>query len=404
MSRSPVLQLGVTLDGAGWHPAAWRAAGARPGELLRGGYWVDLAREAERGLLDFVGFNDTLALDSERRGVHDDRLDRVKGRLDAELIAARVGPATSRIGLLPVATTSHTEPFHHSKAIATLDYVSLGRAGVQVRVSSTQLEAAQFGRRQIPDRWGAPADDPAVTAFVADLFDEAAEFVEVMRRLWDSWEDDAEIRDVATGRFVDRDKLHYIDFVGRFFDVRGPSITPRPPQGQPVVAALAHNTVPYRLAARAADAVFITPHDVDGLRRITAEIRGLEEEVGRVGEPVRIFADLAVFLDPEPAAAAARRARLDELDGATWTSDAEIFAGTPPELAELLAGWYDAEPGLTGFRLRPAVLPTDLTAITSGLVPLLQSQGRFRRSYAESTFRERLGLTRPANRYAVTSA
>ncbi|MBO0692228.1 MAG: LLM class flavin-dependent oxidoreductase [Acidimicrobiaceae bacterium] len=404
MSRSPTLQIGVTLDGAGWHPAAWRAEGARPSELLKGSYWVDLAREAERGMLDFVGFDDTLALASERRGVHDDRVDRVKGRLDAELIAARVGPATTRIGLLPVATTTHTEPFHHSKAIATLDFVSLGRAGVQVRVSSTQLEAAQFGRRQVPDRWGAPPEDPAVAAFVADLFDEAADFVEVMRQLWDSWEDDAEIRDVATGRFVDRDKLHYIDFEGRFFSVRGPSITPRPPQGQPVVAALAHNTVPYRLAARAADAVFITPHDVDGLQQIVDEIRGLEREVGRVGEPVRIFADLVVFLDPEPGAAAARKAHLDELDGATWSSDAEIFAGTPGELASFLVQWSDASDDLTGFRLRPGVLPVDLTAITDGLVPLLQSRGQFRRSYAESTFRERLGLERPANRYAVTSA
>ncbi|MBO0748771.1 MAG: LLM class flavin-dependent oxidoreductase, partial [Acidimicrobiaceae bacterium] len=191
---------------------------------------------------------------------------------------------------------------------------------------------------------------------------------------------------------------------GPFFSVRGPSITPRPPQGQPVVAALAHNTVPYRLAARAADAVFITPHDVDGLRQIVDEIRGLEREVGRVGEPVRIFADLVVFLDPEPGAAAARKAHLDELDGATWSSDAEIFAGTPGELASFLVQWSDASDDLTGFRLRPGVLPVDLTAITDGLVPLLQSRGQFRRSYAESTFRERLGLERPANRYAVTSA
>jgi alkanesulfonate monooxygenase SsuD/methylene tetrahydromethanopterin reductase-like flavin-dependent oxidoreductase (luciferase family) len=395
-----MMQLGVTLDGAGWHPAAWRAEGARPSDLLRGSYWVDLAREAERGLLDFVGFDDTLALASERRGVHDDRVDRVKGRLDAELIAARVGPATSRIGLLPVATTTHTEPFHHSKAIATLDYISLGRAGVQVRVSSTQLEAAQFGRRRFPDRWGAPADDPAVAAFVVDLFDEAADFVEAMRQLWDSWEDDAEIRDVETGRFVDRDKLHYIDFEGRFFNVRGPSITPRPPQGQPVVASLAHNTVPYRLAARSADAVFITPHDVERLQAIVAEIRSLEDEVRRESEPTRIFADLVVFLDPEPGAAAARKAHLDELDGATWTSDAEVFTGTPAELASLLERWYDAGADLTGFRLRPGALPADLSAITDGLVPLLQSAGRFRRSYAESTFRERLGLSRPANRYA----
>jgi alkanesulfonate monooxygenase SsuD/methylene tetrahydromethanopterin reductase-like flavin-dependent oxidoreductase (luciferase family) len=396
----PSLPLAVALDGAGWHPAAWRAVGARPAELLTPGYWVDLVREAERGLVDFVTIDDALALQSTKRGVPDDRVDRVAGRLDAELIAARVAPLTTRVGIVATATTTHTEPFHHSKAIATLDYVSAGRAGVQVRVSSTQAEAAQFGRRSFPDRWGQP-DDPAVTQFVADLFDEAADFVEVLRRLWDSWEDDAEIRDMATGRFIDRDKLHYVDFEGRWFTVRGPSITPRPPQGQPLVTALAHNSIPYRLAARVADAVFVTPHDAAGLRAIVAEIRGLESQVARVGDPVRIFADLLVFLDPTPGAAAARLRHLDELDGAPLSSDAEIFAGTPDELASLLVAWQEA--GAEGFRLRPAVLPYDLTAIVEGLVPVLQSQGRFRHAYAEATLRERLGLARPINRYATTS-
>ncbi len=96
-------------------------------------------------------------------------------------------------------------------------------------------EAELFGRRDVGG---------------ADLFDEAADAVEVVRRLWDSWEDDAVIRDVATGRYVDRDKLHYIDFAGKYFSVKGPSITPRPPQGQPVVAALAHQVPVYEFASR----------------------------------------------------------------------------------------------------------------------------------------------------------
>ena len=129
------LHLAVALDGAGWHPAAWRAEGARPAELFTGRYWSDMVQTAEAGLLDFVTFEDSLSLQSLRRGVPDDRVDKVRGRLDAVLVASRVAPATSRLGLVPVATTTHTEPFHISKAIATLDYVSAGRAGVQVRVS-----------------------------------------------------------------------------------------------------------------------------------------------------------------------------------------------------------------------------------------------------------------------------
>jgi alkanesulfonate monooxygenase SsuD/methylene tetrahydromethanopterin reductase-like flavin-dependent oxidoreductase (luciferase family) len=393
--------LAAALDGAGWHPAAWRTEGARPGELFTARYWTDLVQEAERGLLDFITIDDSLLLQSARRGVPDDRVDQVRGRLDAVLVAARVAPTTSRIGIIPVATTTHTEPFHVSKAIATLDYVSTGRAGVQVRVSGTHLEAEQFGRRVVPDLQ-IRADnlgEPEVQRLITEHFDEAADYVEVLRRLWDSWEDDAEIRDVATGRFVDRDKLHYIDFEGRWFEVRGPSITPRPPQGQPLVTALAHATIPYRLAARQADAVFITPHDVGETLSIVGEIRAEEATAERRFDPLRIFIDLMVFIDDVPGAATRRRDHLDELDGSTYRSDATVFAGTPAELADHLLSWH-AE-GIAGFRLRPGALPHDLEAITRRLVPLLQQRGVFRHSYEEATLRARLGLGRPANRYAT---
>jgi len=395
------VHLAVALDGAGWHPAAWRAGGARPAELLTPRYWVELVQEAEQGLLDFVTIDDALTVQSARRGVPDDRVDRVRGRLDAVLVAARVAPTTSRIGVVPVATTTHTEPFHVSKAIATLDYVSAGRAGVQVRVSGTRLEAGQFGRRVVPelDLRAGTLDDPVARQVITELFDEAADYVEVVRRLWDSWEDDAEIREVATGRFVDRDKLHAIDFEGRWFRVRGPSITPRPPQGQPLVTALAHATIPYRLAARQADAVFVTPRDRGDVRRIVAEVRAEEAGVGRQLAPLRIFADLVVFLDDEPGAAAARKDHLDALDGGTYRSDASVFTGTPAELVELLLSWQ-AE-GLTGFRLRPGTQPYDLEGITRRLVPHLQERGAFRDHYDEGTLRSRLGLGRPANRYAA---
>ena len=159
---------------------------------------------AERGLLDFLTIDDTLMPQPGRREPISPR--RLAGRGDAVLVAARIAPATRHIGLIPVATVTHTEPFHISKAVATLDYVSHGRAGWQPRVSSTAHEAALFGRRN---------------GSLDGLFDEAVDFVEVVRRLWDSWEDDAIIRDVATGRYVDIDKLHYIDFTGKYFSVEG---------------------------------------------------------------------------------------------------------------------------------------------------------------------------------------
>jgi alkanesulfonate monooxygenase SsuD/methylene tetrahydromethanopterin reductase-like flavin-dependent oxidoreductase (luciferase family) len=396
----PTLHLGLALEGTGWHPASWREPGARPAELFRAGYWTDLVQEAERGRLDLVTFEDTLGLQSAHPYQPDARTDQVRGRLDATLVAARVAPLTSHIGLLPTVVVTHTEPFHISKAIATLDYASTGRAGVRVRISSRPDEAALFGRRTIPPvRLDEEGPGP-----LAELFDEAADYVEVVRRLWDSWEDDAEIRDAATGRFVDRDKLHYIDFSGPHFSVRGPSITPRPPQGQPLVSALAHRTVAYRLLARSADLGFVTPRDATDATAILAEIRTEQGRVdrngsGRADAPLHVLGDLVVFLDEDASAAADRRARLDELAGAEFTSDARIFTGTPAELADLVQEWHAA--GLSGMRLRPAGVAHDLPLITRGLVPELQRRGAFRTEYEADTLRGLFGLDRPANRYAA---
>jgi alkanesulfonate monooxygenase SsuD/methylene tetrahydromethanopterin reductase-like flavin-dependent oxidoreductase (luciferase family) len=384
------LRLAVALEGAGWHPAAWRETDARPADLLTAGYWRDLISVAEDGLLDFVTIEDAFNLQSDDRAVPDDRVDRVRGRLDAVLIAARIAPTTHHIGLVPTATVTHTEPFHISKAIATLDYVSTGRAGVRVQVSGRQDAAALFGRRQIP-----PRSPDSVVAH----FDEAADYVEVLRRLWDSWEDDAEIRDVATGRFVDRDKLHYIDFKGQWFSVKGPSITPRPPQGQPIVAALGHAPAAYRLIARSADVGFVTPHDALQAASIVGQIAAEQRAAERANADIRIFGDLTVLLADTAAAATARRDRLDELDGIEYTSDSTIFVGTPIELADLLQDWHAS--GLTGFRLRPATAPHDLIQITTALVPELQRRGLFRTAYEANTLRGLLDLERPSNRYAT---
>ncbi len=362
------LHLAVALDGYGWHPRAWRATlAADPATeaVLSGRYWAGLAATAERGLLDFLSIDDTLMPQSGRREEISPR--RLAGRADAVLVAARIAPVTRHIGLLPVATVTHTEPFHVSKAIATLDYVSHGRAGWQPRVSATTHEAALFGRRN-----GSQSPDA--------LFDEAADFVDVVRRLWDSWEDDAIIRDAANGRYVDREKLHYIDFSGKYFSVKGPSITPRPPQGQPVVAALAHAPRIYEFAAGSADLVFITPTDDAAARTIIAEVRAAG------GEHLRIYADVVVTFGGD----------------ADFRSDALVFSGSAADLVDLLVSWQQL--GIEGARLRPAVNATDLPAIVNEVVPLLQRAGRFRSGYRDGeTLRERLGLATAPNRYARTT-
>jgi alkanesulfonate monooxygenase SsuD/methylene tetrahydromethanopterin reductase-like flavin-dependent oxidoreductase (luciferase family) len=388
------IHLAVALDGAGWHPAAVREPDAVPAhELFGARYWLDQVQLAESGLLDFVTIEDGFTARTEGS---------VRGRLDAALIAARVAPLTSHIGLVPTVTTTHTEPFHVSKTIATLDYASTGRAGWRVQLGARPGEAALFGRRELPEISVENYHRPEVQATVSELFDEAADHVEVVRRLWDSWEDDAEIRDAATGRFIDREKLHYIDFAGRHFSVRGPSITPRPPQGQPLVVALAHAPTPYAFAARSADVALITPHTPDEIAAIVGEIRRAQAEAGRGDERLLIFGDLAVFLDKDASAAIARKERLDEVAGAPYRSDAPVFAGSPSALADQLAAW--AEAGLDGFRLRPGAVPHDLDAIARQLVPQLQAKGLFRQEYEADTLRGLLGFERPANRYANVAA
>ncbi len=401
--ESPHVHLAVALDGAGWHPAAWREPGASPADLLTAGYWTGLVQQAERGLLDLVTIEDALSLQSDDHSGSDQRTDRVRGRLDAVLIAARVAPATRQVGLLPTAIVTHTEPFHLSKAIATLDYVSGGRAGIRIQVSGRQDDARHFGRRTVTQARTGDPDSPQARQQLTEHFEEAADYAEVLRRLWDSWEDDAEIREVASGRFIDRDKLHYIDFEGRWFSVRGPSITPRPPQGQPVIAALGHQTAAFALIARSADIGFVTPGDAADAARIVAEIRREQAGAGRAGETVHVFADLVVFLDDTEAAAWSRHDRLDARAGGPSASDARVFTGTAAQLADLLTEWSQA--GLSGFRLRPAVLPHDLTQITGRLVPELRRRGLFRAAYpaagAPGTLRGLLHLPRPASRYAA---
>jgi alkanesulfonate monooxygenase SsuD/methylene tetrahydromethanopterin reductase-like flavin-dependent oxidoreductase (luciferase family) len=381
------MHLAVSLDGAGYHEAAWRDPTSRSGELFDAAYWVDQVRLAERGLLDLVSFDDAFGIQSQSPRKLDVRTDQVRGRLEAVLLACRVAPVTHRIGLVPVATTTYTEPFHIASAISTLDWISHGRAGWQPRVSGRPADADLVGVQ--------PAPDPA--SALTDLFHEATDAVEVVRRLWDSWEDDAIIKDVPTGRFVDRDKLHYIDFSGRSFSVKGPSIVPRPPQGQPLVAALAHQPVPWAFAATSADLAFITPADADDVAAWVANVRAAEALVGRPDPPLKLLADLVVFLAPTAADARDRKAALDDLAGRPLRSDAAIFTGTPDDLAvELLAL---REHGLDGFRLRPGVNTVDLAAIVDGVVPVLQQHGVFRSAYEPGTLRERFGLGRPASRY-----
>jgi alkanesulfonate monooxygenase SsuD/methylene tetrahydromethanopterin reductase-like flavin-dependent oxidoreductase (luciferase family) len=259
--------------------------------------------------------------------------------LDAVAIAARAAPVVSGIGLVPTVTVTHTEPFHVSKAIATLDLVSQGRAGWQVAVSRTEEEALLFGRK--------PAAPPAL------LWQEAAEAVEVVVRLWDSWEDDAVIRDLATGRYVDRERLHYIDFVGEFFSVKGPSITPRSPQAHPLVVVRDEpDALP--VVARWADVVRVAAPDLAAAHTAREQVRAVVAGAGRDPDAVAVLLDVSAD-GPDPVEAV----RGGAADGVT------LLGGPDP-----------------------------------GLVGRFDELGLRRPVGEAATLRERFGLPRPANYFA----
>jgi len=400
------LHLAIALEGTGWHPGSWREQDARPADIFTADYWTELVLRSEAAGIDFVTIEDSFSLQSEVFGGPakgaDEPTNRLRGRLDALLIAARVAPLTSRIGLVPTVTTTHTEPFHVATGLQTLDFVSRGRAGWRVQASAASREAEHFGRRSIRPLTAADISTPEAQEVIRELFAEAADVVEVVRRLWDSWEDDAIIRDVPTGRFIDRERVHNVDFAGEFFSVTGASITPRSPQGQPIVTALAHQRIPYELAAAQADIVFVTPHSDELATSILAEVRDAEARVGREGRPLLVYADVIVLIDDSADAAAAALAGLDTLAGAPITSDALVIAGTAESLVELLLRWQPL--GYDGFRLRPARLPADLARMADDVVPLLERAG-VRAAVdgvtAGSSLRESLGFDRPESRYAA---
>lgn len=403
MSLTP-FHLGIALDGAGWHPAAWRDATARPSALFDSEYWVSLVVEAQAAGVDLVTIEDSFGLQSGGYGAFELRGDEVRGRLDALLLANTIAAQVPGIGIVPTVTTTHTEPFHTATGIQTLDHVSEGWAGWRVQVSGRSHEAAHVGRRELPvldPARAASGTDEQQTALIRSLFGEAADAIEVARRLWDSWEDDAVIRDVPTGRFIDRDRLHYVDFEGENFSVKGPSIVPRSPQGQPVVFVLAHQTVPYELAVAQADIVGITPHSDEHLEQILAELGDAELAVERrVPEALRVWTEAVVLIEDTREAAVAALAALDELHGSRYASDALILADTAENVAAQLLRWQQA--GVAGVRLRPARLPLDLERITRELVPVLAETGVLERPASASSLRERLGFAPAINRYGST--
>lgn len=349
MSRPP-FAIAVELDGAGSHPAARPAS-----DPVSPRRWSGLARAAES-----YGFTAATFDDSAVRGI--------APRLDAVQRAAYVAPHTGGIGLIPVAHVVYSEPFHVATQLASLDWLSSGRAGWIAAASSTARDAAAFG---------------GTVRTSAELARELDDAIEVARRLWDSWDDDAVIRDVTTGRYLDADRLHYVDFTGGGYTVKGPLITPRPPQGQVVVIA--------PIGAAGSDVVLVSGDDEAST---IAAARSARAEGS--GTP-RIWAEIEVALDARGVRAAERVRALD--DTSVWKhTDRLRYVGDAAGLTALVARLASEADGI---RLLPAEVDVDLEELGRAALPALRRALGFRSPRPGGTLREALGLARPLSRYGT---
>lgn len=352
--------IALDLDGEGAHPAAAAWTGATAREAYSGARLARRARAAE-----IAGFHALVLADRAL----DARTEAHPVNLAATHAAAFLAPVTRRTVLIAEADTVLTEPFHLAMQLMTLDQNSLGRAGWLVRGADAPTEAAAFGR-EAPDR--------------RRVRQEVTDAVEVNRRLWDSWEDDAEIRDVATGRFIDAEKIHHIDFVGEHYSVKSAAIAPRTPQGQvPVIA-------PRELVDPAADVDVVqvraesVPELVEAVRDARAEGFGA------------VLAEVAVAVDHLGVPADVRLAQLNERQ--EWAPGA-LASGAAAEVVDDLAAVLAVADGV---RLRPAVFDVDAAALATEVLPALRARTPLADGPIDGTFRDLLGLTRPVSRYAVT--
>lgn len=356
------LALAIHLDGDGAHPAAWRFARHAPRELLtpqRISETVGLAETAGFALATFGGGH-----------LPPGASPNITARLDPLQQAAFAGPLTTRIGLVPEIEATFVEPFHTANQLQSLDHVSRGRGGWLVRASGSPQDAEPFG-------WPPLASQAALSR-------EARDVIEVNRRLWDSWEDDAVIRDTTTWRYIDRDKLHYADFVGENFTVKGTSYVPRPPQGQ--LPIFSHDGL---VSPDEVDVTIVHADDIDQLPGLAAAARARGAAL--------VATDIEVVLDSRGERAAARLAKLD--NHGTWAGAGNPrVVGSPDDLIALLghlAGTIDV------VRLIPAVIDHDLAELRFAVLPTLFREGVAAAPVTGTTLRETLGLGVAVNRYAA---
>jgi FMN-dependent oxidoreductase (nitrilotriacetate monooxygenase family) len=310
MRADRTLHLGYMYWANGTHPSGWRYPGAAAGLAFDADYVVEVARRAEDAKFDFFFLGDRLATGTEYQRTNTS----VLARPEPFTLAGYLATRTSHIGLAVTANPTYSEPFNIARLTASLDHITGGRSSWNVVTGSDPRAAANFSR----DRHG-DADE---------RYDRAEEFVALVRRLWDTWEDGAFIRDKDTGEFVNGDMIHTLEHAGPFFQVRGPLNLSRPPQGHPVVLHAGTSDRSRQLAAREADVVFGGAATLDEARAYASDLRARAAALGRDPDGLLILPGVTPIVGQTLAEA---RAIHDQLNELIVLDDDVRFGGAGPE-------------------------------------------------------------------------
>ena len=295
------MRLGLSIRGHGYHPAAWRHPDVPADGTLHVEHYVQSAQTAERGKLDMIFFADGAGI---RQGDTPPGSLARTGRDMVELEPMTLLPAlamvTSHVGLVTTASTTYNEPYNLARKFATLDLISKGRAGWNVVASWSELEAQNFGLETTLD--------------YDTRYARSAEFVEVVKGLWDSWDDGALVFDKAAGRYFDEAKMHVLDHQGRFFKVRGPLNVAGMPQGHPVIVQAGASEQGRELGAATAEVIYAISGSLEGARAYYADVKGRMAKYGREPDDLKIMPALCPVVGRTRAEAQAKYDELQALD------------------------------------------------------------------------------------------
>ncbi|WP_146552471.1 LLM class flavin-dependent oxidoreductase [Rummeliibacillus sp. SL167] len=433
------VKLGVFLAGTGHHVASWRHPHAIPNATMNLNYFKNLAQTAEKGLFDLLFLADSLSVSTDSHP-------NILTRFEPLTLLSYLSAFTSKIGLIATASTTYEEPFHVARKFASLDHISAGRVGWNVVTTSLSSTASNFNQTKHLEH--------------SERYKRATEFVEVVKELWDSWEDDTLVINKETGQFIDESKFHEINHKGDFFSVRGPLNVCRSPQGQPVIVQAGSSSAGQILAAKHAEIVFTAQENKNDAIKFYQHLKGQMPTYHRDQTSLNIMPGLFPIVGATEKEAQEKYETLQELivpeiglsilgryfgevdfanipldtpfvdiklpeqvDGiqskhdliikrATnehmtlrqayqWIAGSRghhIAIGTPTQIADKIEDWV-ASGAADGFNIMPALLPDSLNDFVQFVIPELQERGIFRTQYESNTLRGNLGLKNPVNQF-----